>query len=203
MKKTSAEIAVILRERICLYPGPGEMLLHEGQLAEEFGLSRTPIRQVLQMLSYEGLVETRSGVGTIATPLRPERREADEAAFRALLGAGAACPVTGRAVLEDVLGLLRKSRAALDQQDGTPEARLYRALAWLLEATTMLVDDNVIVTAMRAATLRHIRWLVAELREGTFRDPAAEYGSWLDQAIRLAESKAPDVVLSHLANRRH
>ena len=36
-------------------------------LAEEFNVSRTPVRNVLQRLGYEGLVTTRNGVGTIVT----------------------------------------------------------------------------------------------------------------------------------------
>ncbi len=56
-----------VRERICLlrYP-PGEVL-REVELAEEFGVSRTPIRQVLQKLENDGLVEAKNGVGTIVT----------------------------------------------------------------------------------------------------------------------------------------
>ncbi|GEO42584.1 hypothetical protein SAE02_67320 [Skermanella aerolata] len=56
-----------IRERICLlrYP-PGHRLV-ESELAREFGMSRTPMRRVLQRLEYEGLVESRHGVGTIVT----------------------------------------------------------------------------------------------------------------------------------------
>ncbi len=43
------------------------MLLREAELAEEFGVSRTPLRAVLHRLRFEGLVETRNGVGTIVT----------------------------------------------------------------------------------------------------------------------------------------
>ena len=39
------------------------------QLAEEFKVSRTPIRSVLQRLEYQGLLVTRHGVGTIVTYL--------------------------------------------------------------------------------------------------------------------------------------
>ena len=42
------------------------MVRHEGALATEFGMSRTPIRQVLPRLADERLVETKSGVGAIA-----------------------------------------------------------------------------------------------------------------------------------------
>ena len=45
---------------------PGELLV-ETELASEFNVSRTPIRQALQRLDYEGLVETRNGVGTTVT----------------------------------------------------------------------------------------------------------------------------------------
>jgi DNA-binding GntR family transcriptional regulator len=43
------------------------MMLHEERLAAEFNVSRTPIRQALQKLDFEGLVRTRNGVGTIVT----------------------------------------------------------------------------------------------------------------------------------------
>ncbi|WP_245449908.1 GntR family transcriptional regulator [Rhizobium leguminosarum] len=39
----------------------------ETELAAEFNVSRTPIRQALQRLDYDGLVETRNGVGTTVT----------------------------------------------------------------------------------------------------------------------------------------
>ena len=58
-----------LRERIALlHYDPGEML-GEVALAEEFGVSRTPIRQALQRLEYEGLVITRRGVGPMVATL--------------------------------------------------------------------------------------------------------------------------------------
>jgi DNA-binding GntR family transcriptional regulator len=56
-----------IRDRICMLRYPPGMLLGETALAMEFGVSRTPIRQVLQRLEYEGLVETKNGVGTLVT----------------------------------------------------------------------------------------------------------------------------------------
>jgi len=56
-----------LRERICLLDYPPGTLLREGALAAEFGISRTPIREILQRLAFAGLVEARNGVGTIVT----------------------------------------------------------------------------------------------------------------------------------------
>ncbi|MGH0348274.1 GntR family transcriptional regulator [Sinorhizobium meliloti] len=63
----ASEIHRVLRDRICLLRyRPGELLV-ETELATEFNVSRTPIRQALQRLDYEGLVETRNGVGTTVT----------------------------------------------------------------------------------------------------------------------------------------
>jgi DNA-binding GntR family transcriptional regulator len=56
-----------IRERICLLEYPPGTVLNEGHLADEFEVSRTPIRNVLQRLNYEGLLETRNGVGTIVS----------------------------------------------------------------------------------------------------------------------------------------
>jgi DNA-binding GntR family transcriptional regulator len=56
-----------IRDRIILLRYQPGTVLRETDLAEEFGVSRTPIRQVLHRLQFEGLVETRNAVGTIVT----------------------------------------------------------------------------------------------------------------------------------------
>ena len=58
-----------IRDRICLLAYPPGTVLREGALAIEFGVSRTPIREILQCLAYMGLVEVHNGVGTIVTEL--------------------------------------------------------------------------------------------------------------------------------------
>jgi DNA-binding GntR family transcriptional regulator len=50
--------------------------LSELALAEEFGVSRTPVREALKQLETEGLVEIRPRVGTFVT--QPSRREITE-----------------------------------------------------------------------------------------------------------------------------
>ena len=54
-----------LRDRICMLDYPPGTQLGEEELAEEFGVSRTPIRRVLGRLEAEGLVARRHGVGTL------------------------------------------------------------------------------------------------------------------------------------------
>ena len=60
-----------LRLRICLLDYQPGSMLRENDLAAEFGVSRTPIREALQRLAIEGLVEIRNGVGTFVTLLSP------------------------------------------------------------------------------------------------------------------------------------
>jgi DNA-binding GntR family transcriptional regulator len=62
-----AGIHRVLRDRICFFDYPPGALLSEARLAAEFGVSRTPIRQALQRLEFERLVDVRDGIGTIVT----------------------------------------------------------------------------------------------------------------------------------------
>jgi DNA-binding GntR family transcriptional regulator len=57
----------LLRERICLLEYTPLSVLRESQLAHEFGCSRTPVREAIKRLEFEGLVTSKNGVGTIVT----------------------------------------------------------------------------------------------------------------------------------------
>jgi DNA-binding GntR family transcriptional regulator len=57
----------IIRTRISLLDYQPGQRLSEEVLAEEFGVSRTPIRRVLASLENEGLLRSKQGVGTIVT----------------------------------------------------------------------------------------------------------------------------------------
>ncbi|MEL0436935.1 GntR family transcriptional regulator [Phycobacter sp. K97] len=56
-----------IRDRICLLDYAPGTRLSEVELAEEFGVSRTPLRRVLARLEDEGLVQSVHGVGTFVT----------------------------------------------------------------------------------------------------------------------------------------
>ena len=61
-----------LRDRICLLEYPPGTRISEGELADEFAISRTPVRRVLTRLESEGLIEAHHGVGTIVTDVKLE-----------------------------------------------------------------------------------------------------------------------------------
>lgn len=58
-----------LRTRICMLDYAPGMRLREEDLAEEFRVSRTPVRRVLVKLEAEGLLRSVHGVGTIVTDI--------------------------------------------------------------------------------------------------------------------------------------
>ncbi|WP_191060297.1 GntR family transcriptional regulator [Geminicoccus harenae] len=66
-RERSDRIYGILRDRICMLAYPPGMRLSEEELAEEFNVSRTPVRRVLTRLENEGLVSIVHGVGTLVT----------------------------------------------------------------------------------------------------------------------------------------
>lgn len=67
-----AQLASILRARIAdgVY-GPGDPLPAEAELGETFGLSRTVVRQALDELVAEGLVQKERGRGSFVTKPKP------------------------------------------------------------------------------------------------------------------------------------
>lgn len=108
-----------IRNRICLLRYPPGHVLAETELATEFGVSRTPVRRVLHRLEYEGLVESRHGVGTIVTRMDLERlREIDALRMRLSELIGDLSPTPRHP--EDALhmrALLHRCRAIRDRID--------------------------------------------------------------------------------------
>lgn len=160
-KQPSTEIKNALRRRIIMHVGGDTLTLHEGKIASQFGVSRTPVRQVLQSLAAEALVEVRSGVGSIATPLHPERRERDVEALAAFLRG--CSPIATDTALEKVrvemIGLQSVLNASkLSKLDETYFDSAERLLACL----TTLVNDRVLEDALVACFWRYIRRRIAE-----------------------------------------
>jgi len=116
-----------IRDRICLLQYPPGTMLSENKLATEFGVSRTPIRRVLQRLEFEGLVVSKQGVGTLVTIVDLQYLK-EVYALRLELAqlAGQLSPIRPTeqkiATLESIL---EKFEAMRDQYDPTELARLY------------------------------------------------------------------------------
>jgi len=71
-KMSRQDIHDELRERVLLLDLPPGTRLREEELAARYGVSRTPIRQVLDRLEFEGLVEQGDGRGARVSSLDPK-----------------------------------------------------------------------------------------------------------------------------------
>ncbi|WP_026583410.1 GntR family transcriptional regulator [Bacillus sp. J33] len=93
--------------------------LHDKELAEDFGVSRTPVREALKRLEDEGLVESTPGSSTRVSPLNEKEAKHAFTVVAALQALGAKLAVPQ--LKEKDLGLLelanKKLELALKQQD--------------------------------------------------------------------------------------
>lgn len=62
----------ILRDKICLHVYPQGSILKEADIAKEFSVSRTPVRESLQKLKQDGLIESRKKIGTVVIGIDKE-----------------------------------------------------------------------------------------------------------------------------------
>src|SRR6218665_3563697 len=113
------EVAELLRQRIFrreLEPGSW---IDELKIAEEYGISRTPLREALKVLATEGLVTMKVRRGAYVTEVS-EKDLADVYHLLALLEADAAGVVASKATDEELASLeaLHKElEGAVDDRD--------------------------------------------------------------------------------------
>jgi DNA-binding GntR family transcriptional regulator len=113
------EVAELLRQRIFsreLEPGSW---IDEMRLAEEYGISRTPMREALKVLAAEGLVTMKVRRGAYVTEVN-EKDQRDVYHLLALLEADAASVVAVRATdaqLAELQALHAELEAAVDHTE--------------------------------------------------------------------------------------
>ncbi|SLN76613.1 GntR family transcriptional regulator [Roseisalinus antarcticus] len=160
-----------LRIRICLEGATEPVPLHETRLSAEFQVSRTPIRQILQMLRREDMVEIRPGIGTVSTTLDPERRAYQGAVLETLvtaeaqLCAGQSMPLMLQANFASVRSLVEmRPLSTLDD--------VMQVMARMIATLEQSVADLLLRNATRAALWRQIRWLIRDAQCGGVSDAA-------------------------------
>jgi len=121
-----ARVIAEMRRRIITGEAASGALLSELALAEEFGVSRTPVREALKQLQTEGLVEVRPRVGTFVAA--PSRRDITELfQMKELLEGAAARLLAQRGRVPELDRLeenVREADAAVRDDDRTRYARL-------------------------------------------------------------------------------
>lgn len=128
----------ILRDRICVLDYPPGSRLSEEELAQEFRISRTPVRRVLARLESEGLVQSVHGVGTIVTDVDVAELQQVyhlRMELAALIGKLSPIPRTAPD-LDRIRALIARCDAGIRQPDQRLFLRLNRAFFEELSAMT-------------------------------------------------------------------
>jgi len=151
------QIADRLRDRITdgVY-GPGERLPSEPDLIDEYQASRNTVRLAIALLTNQGLVVTRQGLGTfVQQPTRPftallsrvNVRPGEHHADTALpvVGAAAGQPETARSMVVEKGEASATVAASLDIKQGDPvvirrSQRFLGEVPWLLVASFFPMD---------------------------------------------------------------
>lgn len=192
------QVAEQLRQRIFrreLEPGAW---IDELKIAEEYGISRTPLREALKVLAAEGLVTMKLRRGAYVTEV--SRKDiSDVYRLLSLLEADAAAEVAGKAT-DEQLQRLQQTHEALKQN--TADAERFFALNESFHMQILDIADN--------------RWrnqLVADLRkvmklnrhkslfkQGRIEDSLAEHEAIMQALLKRDPKIAMSAVQQHFSN---
>lgn len=158
------EILLALRVQVCQLEPGDELSLPEVELAKRFGVSRTPIRQVLQTLQRQRLVEIRAGAGARVPPL-----DAKDRAFLFLLYQDleviAAKHAIGVPVPRETMAQLRAIHEVA-QTIKQPKVDDYVELGVRLHRAIMTcVENDILRDSISTTYWRLLRWRVKEVRD--------------------------------------
>ena len=149
-----------LRLKVLLHEGPDDLYIHEGKIGEEFGISRTPVRQVLQVLSAEGLLQTQPGKGSYAVVLDKANQRRDlmvHADVVAICAKHCVHPVP----MDRRFGLMALSASTEEMRKDVNSVQMFaRHMLDIHQALHPLVDDPVLWNCHNASYFRLARWRV-------------------------------------------
>lgn len=101
---------------------PGDKLPSELELARQFGVSRTAVREAMKALSHKGLIEVSAGRGTFVTDNIPKVMRSTLGMLKMGLDEGTSHLTEVRAILEPEIAALAASRRNEEQISAMAEA---------------------------------------------------------------------------------
>ena len=146
-RMTKNDIYLEMRRRICLLDYQPGARLNERELAAEFGISRTPMRDVLQKLEHNGLISSQHGQGTAVTSIDlKSMRDIYIVRMRLMdaMGESTTAP-RSPAILDEMRELEARCDAMLQNHDKREFARVLLRLHKILHGLTanaVLEDIN-------------------------------------------------------------
>jgi DNA-binding GntR family transcriptional regulator len=192
---TSREIYDELFERIVSGSVAGGHRLKEVEVSEQFGVSRTPVRDAFRLLEQDGLVKILPAQGAVVVPLTPDDIE-DIYDIRMMLEL-LAIDLAGASLRLQRLSELR-DQIATEQQDVERQVELDTGLhQYLIDAT-----GRRYLASMYERTHR----LMRRIRSLSFRDPhtlaraTREHLQLIDALLVRDLETAKTVIRRHIQN---
>ena len=180
-----AKILKEIRADICMQQPCQSLVLAENALAAKFGVSRTPIRQVLQLLTHVQLVETRAGVGTYSLALNKEDRISHHVVMGELGEVAARYASSKPISRETKLEFMTIKNLMQIEEDQSVELMLELS-GRTTDALASAIEDPILCFALQAALWRMIRWRANDIMlgvEGAWELTQRNLGMLADAAV--------------------
>jgi DNA-binding GntR family transcriptional regulator len=192
------EVAELLRQRIFrreLEPGSW---IDEVKLAQEYGISRTPLREALKVLAAEGLVTMKVRRGAYVTEVS-ERDLSDVYHLLALLESDAAAVVAERATdaqVKELQKLHQELEAAVKNRDKffAVNERFHMRL---LELADNRWRDQMVADLRKVMKLNRHNSL---LKSGRIQESLAEHAALMDALAKRDPQAARERMQEHFRN---
>jgi len=139
------EIQDLILKRICFLEYTPGNKLKEADLAREFGVSRTPVRDAISRINHLGLVETINGVGNVVMELSPEKITH---VYEIRLHLASLIGVTAPGLVED--SHLERARDMLEQARNLTGEVNSREYVLLNDQLNTLISDLIGNTVLRS-----------------------------------------------------
>lgn len=175
---------------------PGEKL-DEQMLADRFGVSRTPVREVLRELAAAGLVEMRPRRGAIVAAVDADRLDALFGAIAELEATCARLSAIGMAPIER--RRLEALHAAMGEAAARGDEASYAAGNLRFHGLIFEGAHNAVLNEMAAGLRRRL----APFRRPRFDAPGRLARSHAEHAAIVAAIVANDAAAAHAAMLRH
>jgi len=192
------EVAELLRERIFSNALPPGSWIDEMALAEEYGISRTPLREAIKVLATEGLVTMKVRRGAYVTEVNA-KDQADVYHLLSLLESDAAGVVAVRATpaqLQDLQALHTELGAAVESTDRFFEVN-ERFHMRLLEIADNRWRDQLCADLRKVMKLNRHNSL---LKRGRVAESLREHQALMDALLARNEALSIQRMREHFAN---
>ena len=174
--------------------------LNEGEIARQFGTSRTPVREALNRLVADGLLTFDPGKGFFCRELAP-KAILDLYELRVALECEIARLTAERAAREGLEGLATFLDETGPDNEGRDEIELVRLDEHFHEGLAELTGNQALVGQLAKTNMkiRFIRWIDMEERR---RFTQSEHRAILEAIVAGKGDEAANIMRRHILNRR-